>query len=119
MTATKLTGAASAEQKDIWQTLNWPNINKHVLRLQMRIAKAEREGKRGKVKALQHLLTCSFAAKCIAIKRVTSNRGKNTPGVDGDIWRTNKQKTEAIFDLKRRGYKPKPLRRIYIPKKEG
>jgi len=85
----------------------------------VRIAKAERERKRGKVKALQRLLTCSFSAKCLAIKRVTSNTGSKTPGVDGVIWRTNLQKTQGIFGLKRHGYQPQPLRRIYIPKKSG
>jgi RNA-directed DNA polymerase len=114
-----LTGAASVMLKDIWPTLKWPKINKNVLRLQMRIAKAEREGKRGKVKALQRLLTCSFSAKCMAVKRVTSNSGSKTPGVDGVIWRTNLQRTQGIFGLKRHGYKPQPLRRIYIPKKSG
>ena len=119
MTATKLTGAASTTLKDIWPALNWAKLNKHVLRLQVRIAKAEREGKRGKVRALQRLLTCSFSAKCLAVKRVTSNTGSKTPGVDGVIWRTNLQKTQGIFGLKRHGYKPQPLRRIYIPKKSG
>jgi RNA-directed DNA polymerase len=71
------------------------------------------------MKALQRLLTCSFSAKCLAVKRVTSNSGSKTPGVDGVIWRTNLQKTQGIFDLKRHSYKPQPLRRIYIPKKSG
>ena len=119
MAATKLTGASSAMLNDIWPTLEWSKLNKHVLRLQMRIAKAERIGKRGKVRALQRLLTCSFAAKCLAVRRVTSNSGSKTPGVDGEIWRTNRQKTQGIFGLKRHGYKPQPLRRIYIPKKSG
>lgn len=119
MSAIKLTGAASTSLKDIWPTLNWAKLNKHVLRLQVRIAKAERERKRGKVKALQRLLTCSFSAKCLAVKRVTSNTGSKTPGVDGVTWRTNLQKTQGIFGLKRHGYKPQPLRRIYIPKKSG
>lgn len=119
MTAIISTGASSAKPKDIWSDLSWPALEGLVLRLQMRIAKAERDGKRGKVKALQRLLTTSFAAKCLAVKRVTRSQGKNTPGVDGQIWRTNQQKTCGIFDLKRNGYKPKPLRRIYIPKKSG
>lgn len=113
------TGASSAKSKDIWSGLNWPKLESNVLRLQMRIAKAEREGKRGRVRALQRLLTCSFAAKCMAVKRVTSSQGKITPGVDGDIWLTNQQKTRGIFGLKRNGYKPLPLRRLYIPKKSG
>jgi len=114
-----MTGASSAKPDDIWSDLNWPALEGIVLQLQMRIAKAEREGRRGKVRALQRLLTCSFAAKCLAVKRVTSSKGKNTPGVDGDIWRTNQQKTQGIFGLKRNGYTPQPLRRIYIPKKSG
>ncbi len=119
MTATLTTGASPAQSKDIWSELNWPALERLVCRLQMRIAKAEREGKRGKVKALQRLLTTSFAAKCLAVKRVTSSQGRNTPGVDGKIWQTNQQKTQSIFSLKRCGYQPQPLRRIYIPKKSG
>ena len=92
MTAIVSTGASSATPKDVWSELPWSALNGLVLRLQMRIAKAEREGKRGRVKALQRLLTTSFAAKCLAVKRVTSNQGKNTPGVDGKIWRTDRQK---------------------------
>lgn len=119
MTAIVSTGASSAIPKDVWSELPWSALNGLVLRLQMRIAKAEREGRRGKVKALQRLLTTSFAAKCLAVKRVTSNQGKNTPGVDGKIWRTDRQKVQGVFDLKRNGYTPKPLRRICIPKKSN
>jgi RNA-directed DNA polymerase len=117
MTAIVSTGASSATPKNAWPDLPWSALNGLVLRLQMRIAKAEREGKRGKVRALQRLLTTSFAAKCLAVKRVTSSQGKTTPGVDGKIWRTDRQKQQGVFDLKRNGYRPKPLRRIYIPKK--
>jgi len=112
------TGASSAKRLN-WPDLTWSTLQKHVFRLQVRIAKAEREGRRGKVKALQRLLTSSFSAKALAVKRVTSSSGSKTPGVDNVVWNTNNQKTQAIFKLKRRGYKPKPLRRIYIKKKLG
>ena len=65
------------------------------------------------------MLTRSFAAKVIAIRRVTENRGKNTPGVDRETWNTPKLKWDAINQLSRKGYKPKPLRRVYIPKANG
>jgi len=42
-----------------------------------------------------------------------------TPGIDGVTWTTNKQKIQAVFRMKRREYKPQPLRRVYIPKKNG
>jgi RNA-directed DNA polymerase len=90
-----------------------------VKRLQMRIAKAIRENRHGKAKALQWLLTHSHYGKQAAVKRVTRNKGAKTPGIDGVTWKTQKQKEEAVKKLKRRGYKAQPLRRIYIPKKDG
>lgn len=119
MTVTKITGASSTKSKHPWQVLPWSKIKAHVFRLQMRIAKAEREGRKSRVKALQKLLTSSFYAKCLAVKRVTSNAGGKTPGVDGITWRTPQLKMQAVTELKRKNYNPLPLRRIYIPKKSG
>ncbi|MCE3239001.1 MAG: ltrA 3 [Gammaproteobacteria bacterium] len=101
-----------------WASIDWKKTTAHVRQLQMRIAKAYREGKHGKVKALQWILTHSFSAKLLAVKRVVSNKGAKTPGVDNIIWNTATQKIKAAASLKRRGYKTKPLRRIYIPKKQ-
>ena len=56
----------------------------------------------------------------LAVKRVTENKGKNTPGVDKVIWKTQKQKKTAVEELMKGGvYKASPLRKIYIPKKNG
>src|SRR5947207_2546199 len=63
-------GAASHLQRE-WQTINWPKAHQIVRRLQARIVKAQQEGKLGKVKALQRLLTHSFSGKVLAVKRVT------------------------------------------------
>src|SRR5262249_9538405 len=65
------------------------------------------------------MLTHSRAAKLLAVRRGTTHRGAKTPGVDGIVWRTDKQKLQAADNLKRHGYKPKPLRGVYIPKKNG
>ncbi len=108
-------GAASHEGEG-WHSINWQQAHENVRRLQARIVKATQEGKWGKVKALQHLLTHSFSGKALAVKQVTENQGKRTPGVDGDIWNTPSKKTLAIHNLKQNGYKPQPLRRVYIPK---
>src|SRR5262249_41651240 len=72
-----------------------------------------------KAKALQHLLTHSFSGKALAVKRVTENQGKDTPGVDRVIWNTPEKKMEAVLDLRQRGYQPQPLRRVLIPKSHG
>jgi RNA-directed DNA polymerase len=81
--------------------------------------KAVQAGRHNKAKALQWLLTHSFSGKALAVKRVTENRGKNTPGVDQVVWETPAEKTLAIASLERRNYSPLPLRRIFIPKKNS
>ena len=102
-----------------WDQINWDRCEKSVRKLQMRIAKAFREGKVAKTKYLQRLLTRSQAAKYLAVKRVTENKGKNTPGVDRVLWKTPEAKMKAVRTLKRRGYSALPLRRVYIPKANG
>src|SRR5258708_24708267 len=111
-------GASSTECQD-WKSLPWDQFRQEVRRRQMRIAKAIKEKRYGRAKALQWILTHSRAAKLLAIKRVTTNKGHRTPGVDKKVWRTDQQKLAAIRLLTRRGYKPQPLRRIYIRKKNG
>lgn len=111
-----LKASASTAYDVSWSAINWDRIYAQVNRLQMRIAKAIREGKHNKAKALQWILTQSYSAKLLAVKRVTQNRGNKTAGVDKAIWKTSKQKLKAVMSLKRRGYQPLPLRRIYIPK---
>jgi RNA-directed DNA polymerase len=81
--------------------------------------KARKAGKHHKVKALQWLLTHSFSGKALAIRRVTENRGKKTPGVDGIIWDTPEKKQQALTTLRRQGYHASPSKRIYIPKANG
>ena len=102
-----------------WDIIDWNQARAYVKKLQMRIVKAVKEGRHNKVKALQHLLTNSFYAKALAVKKVTENDGKKTAGVDGELWTTSKLKFEAISRLKRRGYNPLPLKRVYILKKNG
>ena len=118
MTANTFAGAASRREVN-WRTIDWSAVQRTVRRLQARIVKATQEGRWGKVKALQRLLTHSFSGKALAVRRVTENQGKNTPGVDKITWNTPQKKLNAIYSLRQRDYRPQPLRRIYIPKKTG
>jgi N-terminal domain of reverse transcriptase len=102
-----------------WHAIDWKAVNLTVRRLQARIVKATQEKRWGKVKALQRLLTHSFSGKAVAVRRVTENQGKYTPGVDKITWTTPHKKINAVYALRQRGYQPQPLRRIYIPKKNG
>ena len=108
------------QSQDIdWYAIDWQKANGEVRRLQGRIVKATQAGRWGKVKALQRLLTHSFSAKILAVRRVTENQGKNTPGVDRVIWNTAAKKARAVQLLNGRDYKALPLRRVYIPKSNG
>ena len=115
--ATAVCAPSSARPQ--WNQIDWHQCEHDVRRLQARIVKATREGRHGRVKALQWLLTRSFSGRALAVKRVTSNRGKETSGVDGAVWRSAEAKAGAIGTLRRRGYQPQPLRRMYIPKANG
>lgn len=118
MTVETTTGAVSHIDVN-WHSIDWQAAHQHVHRLQARIVKATQAGEWGKVQSLQHLLTHSFYAKAIAVKRVTENRGKKTAGIDGELWETPEEKAEAIQKVNSHGYQPKPLRRVYIDKANG
>ena len=118
MTTAQAVDAVSREAAE-WYAIDWQAINRNVRRLQVRIVQATKESRWGRVRALQRLLTHSYSGKVLAVRRVTENNGKKTPGVDQEIWDTPEKKTRAVHALKRRGYQSQPLRRVYIPKPDG
>lgn len=103
-------------RKPKWKEINWKQAELYVNRLQVRIVKAVQADKWRLVKRLQKLITNSFYAKALAVKRVITNKGKNTPGIDGDIWSTDEDKIQAVYNLTTSSYKAKPLKRTYIEK---
>lgn len=100
-----------------WDSIDWTQVQNDVNRLQSRIAKATVKGDKNKAKRLQYLLTHSFSAKAYAVKKVTTNKGKNTTGVDKKLWSTSASKMKAVLTLTDKHYKAKPLKRVYIAKK--
>ena len=109
---------APVHPEEAWLQADWDHITTEVNRLQVRIAKATQAGWWGKVQALQRLLSRSHS-KMLAVKRVTENRGKSTPGVDGKVWSTPAAKFKGMLSLRHHGYRSMPLRRVYIPKSNG
>lgn len=102
-----------------WKDIDFRKAEIKVKKLQRRIASAWANKNFKTVDTLQHKLIHSFSAKALAVKTVVDNKGSRTPGVDGVIWSDLRQKLDAIYQLRRRGYKPMPLRRVYVPKKDG
>ena len=119
MNENKTSCAPADNQLTLWDSIDWTKAELAVRKLQARIVKAQKDGRHNKMKALQWTLTHTFYAKALAVKRVTSNGGGNTPGVDMETWDKPETKMQAINDLRRRGYQPKPLRRVHIKKSNG
>ena len=119
MSAAEMLAGAAPERAPDWHSIDWRKVWRTVRRLQARIVKAVAEGRWNKVKALVYLLTHSFGGRALAILRVVSNSGAKTPGVDGILWNTPEAKSAAFRTLRRHGYQPQPLRRVYIPKSNG
>jgi RNA-directed DNA polymerase len=116
MSAAATLAGAPPDQAPNWHSIPWKSVWRTVRRLQARIVKAAQAGRWNKVHALVYLLTHSFAGRAAAILRVSTNQGSSTAGVDGETWHTPTLKAAAFSKLRRHGYQPLPLRRVYIPK---
>jgi RNA-directed DNA polymerase len=110
---------ASLRQAVNWRTIKWKRVNSNVCRLQRRIVQAQQQGKKRKVRALQFILTRSYSARCLAVRRVVENPGRRTPGVDGQKLDTPEKKAQTVEKLNAEDYKAQPLKRVYIAKKNG
>lgn len=111
--------ASAHDAPTAWSSIDWSRHRIIVRKLQERIVKARQAGRHSKVQSLQWLLTHSYSARLLAVKQVTSSQGSRTSGVDHVRWATDTAKAKAVSSLKRRGYRPQPLKRIHIHKSNG
>jgi RNA-directed DNA polymerase len=108
------------QRQTTWSEIDWAAAEALVRRLQGRIYHAAAAGNGKQVKNLQKLLVRSTSAKWLAVRRVTQqNAGRDTPGVDGVVCRTPESRMKLATDLSFKGYRPQPVRRVYIPKSDG
>src|SRR5712675_15605 len=114
------TKAPDTHPSEEWAALPWRKLEQHLYRLQKRIFKASARGDLKTVHKLQKLLMKSRSARLLAVRRVTQdNQGKKTAGVDGvkSVPPAERLKmVEAIDPKHTENRKPKPLRRVWIPK---
>src|SRR5919109_4175691 len=105
-----------------WRVINWRHVCRGVRRLQIRIAEAMRAGRPGKAQALRRILTRSVAAACWAVRKVTENQGRKTPGIDGIVWSTPEDIMRVLWNWAKRRHPGNPRRWIkqrYFQTKAG
>jgi len=114
------TKAPDESPSEEWAEIPWRKLEKHLYRLQKRIFKASERNDLKTVQKLQKLLMKSRSARLLAVRRVTQeNQGKKTAGVDGIKSIPPNRRlalAEAIHPAQMNKRKPKPLRRVWIPK---
>lgn len=112
--------AKTQDPKDLmaaWQEIPWTKVQRHVFRLQKRIYQATQRGDVRTVRKLQNLLSKSWYARLLAVRRVTQeNKGKRTAGIDGAKSLKAPARWRLACQLRLDG-KATPLRRIWIPKR--
>ena len=99
-----------------WHDINWLLCQNKVQHYQHLIVVAFKKGNMGEVKQLQHNLTNSFAARALAVRTVTTNPGKNTPGVDKVVWENPTEKWNSILELTNKNYRASAVKRVWISK---
>lgn len=85
------------------------------------MVEAYKEGNLTKLHKLQYQAVMSFAFRAYAVRKVVTNSGKNTPGVDNILWNNPRLKFNAIAKIRfivlnPKKYKPKIVKRVWIPK---
>jgi RNA-directed DNA polymerase len=100
-----------------YNDIDWKKCHEELYKKQNLLLTAWKKKDLNTVALLQEGIVRSFGARALAVRQVTSNKGKMTPGVDKITWETPVQKMAAIVELKNlKNYKASPVRRVYIPK---
>src|SRR3989442_356590 len=114
------TKAPDPNPSEVWAEIPWRKLEQHLYHLQKRIFKASARGDLKTVHKLQKVLMKSRSARLLAVRRVTQdNQGKKTAGIDGVKSVSpggRRTLAEAIHPKRTSKRKPKPLRRVWIPK---
>ena len=115
--------AETSELEEEWLNINWYKVERGILKIQQRIYRAVEEGDIRKAKRLARLLIHDKRVLLYSIRVVTQkNGGKSTPGLDDKVYLTHASRMQLFYGMCEENiklHKVKPVRRAYIPKKNG
>jgi RNA-directed DNA polymerase len=104
-----------------WNNINWTEMEKELAIMQDNIVMTTIEfgANSSNVEEAQKLLIKSDVGRIMAARKVITNPGSKTAGIDG-ITLSKEDLGTVIKQLKNiRGYQCKPVKRVYIPKNDG
>ena len=103
-----------------WKKVNWKSASEELKTLQAKLFEALKRGaSKSEVLRIHNEMLRSFSVVAMAVRKVTSNKGRRTRGIDNILWERDEQKYNAILALKSikwNEYKADPIRRVWIPK---
>lgn len=101
-----------------YNDINWKQCNTELARLQFKILEAFRNCDNNNY---EDVLKAQYEfVQSLAVRKVTTNFGNKTPFINKVIYKTKKEKFEAIQVLKNlKQYKAQLVQKIYIPKPNG
>lgn len=100
-----------------WNTIRWKECEQTLAENQNNLVIATKRGDLEEIKRIQYKMVKMFAVRALAVRKVTSSKGKRTPGVDNEKWLRSEQKMRAVTLLKDLSeYKPLPVKRVWLPK---
>jgi RNA-directed DNA polymerase len=103
-----------------WDAIDWRHHERAVRRLRGRIFTAAKAGDLAKARNLQKMMLRSWSNTLVSVRRVTQvNAGRATAGIDGQVALTDEARmslARRVHAVNLRAWKPRPVRRVYIPK---
>lgn len=105
-----------------WHEIDWREVEVKIKNLQAKIVTATLNNNMLETYRLQWQILKSFEGKALAVRKVVTNRGGRTTGIDNikwegpqDYWKAISEMESIIRDIK--NYHAQPVRRrVYIPK---
>lgn len=92
--------ARNTAYNELWHNIDWHRVNEYVYNMQYAMVVAYRNGNIRETYRLQKKLIMSFECRALAVRKVTSNEGGKTPGIDNITWNNPYLKYNAVIELR-------------------